>query len=76
MALNRFTLRVADDLGQQLVQVSFGVGQNTEMLELTWEEFFTELVRCHGDEPVVSYKTLDERFKALSGPISPPPSSP
>ncbi|MYD89583.1 MAG: hypothetical protein F4Y08_04465 [Caldilineaceae bacterium SB0662_bin_9] len=76
LAWNRFTFRVADDLGQQLVEVRFGVGENTEMLKLTWDEFFTELVRFHGDEPVVSYETLDKRFKALSDPMLPPPASP
>lgn len=76
VAWSRFTFRIADDLGRQLVEVRFGVGDKTEMLKLTWDEFFTELVRFHGNESIVSYETLEERYKALNDPMLPPPASP
>ena len=73
---NHLSFRIADDLSQQLVEVRLGVGKNTELVKLTWDEFFTALVQFHGDEPLVSYDTLVERFEALSNPTPSVPAGP
>lgn len=59
-AMNR-----SDDLSRRVIEIQFVVGENSEKLELTWDEFFTEMARAHGNETLVSHDALVGRFQCL-----------
>ena len=61
--------QVGQSLRERTIQVDIHVSKSEErkVLSLSWEEFFDELVRAHGDEPLVSPGRLRFRFDVLEG---------
>lgn len=57
--------KIGQTLSARKIEMHITINGNKEVVEFGWEEFFRELVRAHGDEPLVPGDVLDKRFQHL-----------
>ncbi|MXZ90816.1 MAG: hypothetical protein F4W95_05975 [Chloroflexi bacterium] len=52
-------------LHNKMIETHITINGESEKVEISWDEFFRELVKVHGDEPLVPREVLEKRFEHL-----------
>ena len=59
--------KIGDHLSERKLKATLTINGQDETFEFGWDEFFGELIRTHGDEPLVPREVLEKRFEYLDG---------